>query len=544
MSARTLRSWREPGGRRLSLRHRLVFHFLIVFSLVPGIVGAAQQLTEAQQRGQLIYTEGRGRQPISAYLAGPDITLPGENFSCIRCHLEDGSGNKEGGIVAHDITFVTLTAPHTGTRASGRIHPVYNEEALGAAILHGIDPGGNALHPAMPRYEMETGDLADLVAYIKVLGHQPVPGVTEELVRVGTVLPRNGPLQGAAAVIEMVLDAYFDELNQQGGLFGRRLQLEVIRYDPGDDSATQQQVIEQQLDRTPVFSLLNNLGLPLRGPLVRMFSQRGLPVIGPLVIVPEDELELPANTFYLYASVYDQARVLVDFLAADLKHSDIRIAVLHDTDGPGRKGLAGVQRQAQKHRMSLVGRWDIAGNRLSLKGLVAQLRVKRPDALFFFGNSRYADALAREMDHQQWHPIMLSLAEMVGSAPMQMSEASATNIYLASPQFFFDPGARGARRFFELVGDYQLPRSYRTYQLAAYAGARLLEEGLKRTGRQTTRAKLLDAVEHLWQFDTGVMAPLSFDKNQRIGSKGALVMRVDLEKKTFSPASDWRTPED
>src|SRR3972149_2136110 len=157
-------------------------------------------LTDSQQRGKRIYMEGKGRHEISAFLPGPGIKAPGAVFPCINCHLAGG-------------------AP-----------PPYDDESVVAAIVSGQDPAGKELDKAHPLYEMAGEDLKDLVAYLKIMDREPVPGVTDNEVRVGILVPETGALAEAGREVEGLLSGYFAEGKARGGLYNRSLVLVPVRY--------------------------------------------------------------------------------------------------------------------------------------------------------------------------------------------------------------------------------------------------------------------------------------------------------------------------
>src|SRR5262249_39254119 len=138
---------------------------------------------------------------------------------CSGCHSYDGRGREEGGATPSTITWSLLTRPYAVTTPGGRTHGPYTERLLQRAITMGIDSAGNRL-AVMPRYRFSQEDLADLVAYIKVLGTLPDPGLAEDSVRAGILLPAGAGDEAAAAV-----RAYFEEINRRGGIYGRRLAL-------------------------------------------------------------------------------------------------------------------------------------------------------------------------------------------------------------------------------------------------------------------------------------------------------------------------------
>ena len=67
----------------------------------------------------------------------------------------------------------------------------------------------------------------------------------------------------------------------------------------------------------------------------------------------------------------------------------------------------------------------------------------------------------------------------------------------------------------------------------------LLVEALKRVGKELTREKLIQTLEGFYEFQTGLMPPLTYGPNRRIGALGAYVVLVDLKQKNFKPVSGW-----
>jgi hypothetical protein len=113
---------------------------------------------------------------------------------------------------------------------------------------------------------------------------------------------------------------------------------------------------------------------------------------------------------------------------------------------------------------------------------------------------------------------------------------------LASPAWRPDDGADGAREFARLAAAVHAPASHRPFQLLAYAGARLLHEGLLRSGRDVTRGRLVQSVGTLWEFRTGVTPPLTYNQNRRVGASGAVILRHDPDAGQWVPAGPWREP--
>jgi hypothetical protein len=63
----------------------------------------------------------------------------------------------------------------------------------------------------------------------------------------------------------------------------------------------------------------------------------------------------------------------------------------------------------------------------------------------------------------------------------------------------------------------------------------VLEEGLKRAGRDLSRVRLADSLESLYSFESGVTPTISFGPNRRVGVYGAHIVRVNLSTHSFQP---------
>ncbi len=138
--------------------------------LLPAAIGVSAQesglwLVSHLENGQRIYMSG-----VTAQGRVVQNSHGMEGVGCAMCHGPNGRGGTMHGIPVPDITFPFLTDPR-GNEHNGRNRPAYNEETIKAAIVAGVDSGGNNLHPEMPRWTGLTArDLDDLIGFLKTLG--------------------------------------------------------------------------------------------------------------------------------------------------------------------------------------------------------------------------------------------------------------------------------------------------------------------------------------------------------------------------------------
>ena len=131
---------------------------------------------------------------------------------------------------------------------------------------------------------------------------------------------------------------------------------------------------------------------------------------------------------------------------------------------------------------------------------------------------------------------------MVGDALRAAAPGFLNRVYLAAPLAPPDEGTREMADLQRIREKYSVGDRHRSFQLLAYAGAILLEEGLRRSGKGVTREKLVDAIGNVWKLQTGVTPPLTYNANRRTGAPGAAIVRVDPGTGRLVTVAEWREP--
>ncbi|GIM95761.1 ABC transporter substrate-binding protein [Paractinoplanes toevensis] len=91
-------------------------------------------------------------------------------------------------------------------------------------------------------------------------GSSDTPGVTDTEITVGTHMPLTGPAAAGYSKIAPATKAYFDYVNKNGGVNGRKITYKIM--DDGYNPANTQQVVRQLVLQDKVFAILNGLGTP------------------------------------------------------------------------------------------------------------------------------------------------------------------------------------------------------------------------------------------------------------------------------------------
>ena len=390
----------------------------------------------------------------------------------------------------------------------------------------------------MPRYQMHAEDLADLIAYLKRLEHQLDPGVSEAAITVGTILPEEGGAPALGEAIKAVIRGYFADVNGQGGIYGRRLELKVAAA-PTRDLALARS--GELIEGGTVFALVAAVTAGLESELDEAVERNGIPLIGPFTQFPVNAEAMHRFTFHLFGGLAVQAQALAEYASRKLAPRSPRIAVVYPRERKLQGVAQGVRAQAGERGWPQPLEAAYAPREMNAKALAAELEGKGVNALIFLGPGAELLALAREGGKHRWTPYLLAPGALAGDALIDLPGVFQGRIFLAYPTGPADYSAAGAAKFNEFQRRHGLPRHHMSAQIATYAAVELLAEGLKAACRSVSRDKLVGALERLYGFETGLTPPLTFGPNRRIGAWGAHVVAQDLSRRSVAAESQWVT---
>ncbi|MEM7349506.1 MAG: ABC transporter substrate-binding protein [Acidobacteriota bacterium] len=533
-----LRLYRRRLRRRQQPRRLRLAPVLALLLATPLL---AEGLSPQEKRGKQIYTTGTSPRgtPITARVGGEATPLPGTAATCAACHGSDGRGRPEAGVIPSDITWDYLIKPYGHRHLMGRQHPAFSADSLAETIRHGRDPAGNVLDPSMPVYAISDDDLADLLTYLRQLERDSDPGLSDNAIRIGTILPASGRLAKIGLSLREILQAAFEEINARGGINGRRLQLVVVDYDAARQSPLAS--AESLLRDGQVFAILSPVVLGADQEISDLVESEKIPLIGPLTLLSPDPFLLNDFTFYLFSGLREQMRVLIDFATRELQLSSPKTAVLLPTDDRYRDMVQVITAQGKANGWTRAPLEIMTGS-FDPSEAAERLAKARIDIVFALGSSDLP-ALLRAGEVLGWRPDVLLAGASVRPALLDLPESLQGKIHAAYPTVPTDHTAAGSAALRGLVERVPVTSRHRTSQISAYVSAKVLATGLKRAGRDLSREKLVRALERLYEYSTGLTPPITYGANRRIGALGAYIVAIDLKNDTFTPTHGWMTPQ-
>ena len=285
--------------------------------------------------GRDIYREGKlpsGDAIVGSSLG--DIPVSGSLVACENCHRRSGLGSSEGGKVVPPVTAQALLSDRTHDQRSAfrsrslrsTERPAYDAEYLARALRLGVDSAGRTLDPLMPRYELTDSHVEALIAYLRTLVFENIPGLTETEIHFATIVARNSDETDRQSMLE-VLKRFFKDKNantrnesgraSRGAYYRdfmedsyRAWVLHVWELDGASDTWRKQ--LEKLYADEPVFALVGGIGEGSWRPVHEFCENNGVPCIFPITDQPVGDEDF--YSIYLSVGLRQEARALAEEL--------------------------------------------------------------------------------------------------------------------------------------------------------------------------------------------------------------------------------------
>src|ERR1700719_2068910 len=173
---------------------------------------------------------------------------------------------------------------------------------------------------------------------------QSVPGVTEKEILIGSCSALEGPSRSLGIETVAGAKAYFNLVNEEGGVHGRKLKL--LSYDDSYDPAKTQGCFDRLLAEK-VFALGFFVGTPTAVKYVPMAEGAKIPLVG--LFTGAQTLYVPMRHWAVNvrASYFDETREQIDGLWGSLGYK--KVGVIYPEDAFGAAVLEGVKTALKAH---------------------------------------------------------------------------------------------------------------------------------------------------------------------------------------------------
>lgn len=200
-------------------------------------------------------------------------------------------------------------------------------------------------------------------------------GVSKTEILIGTILDQSGPLAGFGKQSRLGMQLRVDEINEQGGINGRKLKLivEDDGYDPKKAVLAAQKLVNQD----KIFIMAGHLGTAQNLASIPVQSEKNVINFFPITAAREMYEPLDRLKYSFAATYYDQMRESVPGL---VKEKNLKkVCAIYQDDDFGLEVLRGAEAGLKAANMTLVEKTSFKRGATDFSSQVAKMKASGCD---------------------------------------------------------------------------------------------------------------------------------------------------------------------
>lgn len=306
----------------------------------------------------------------------------------------------------------------------------------------------------------------------------------------------SGPLSEIGVDATTATQAYFDYINAQGGIHGRKIRLLTL-----DDSYSTEKGVanaKQLIEKEKAFALLNMAGTPTNKALLPIIAEAGIPSIGPYT--GSDVVRTPHNRliFNIRASYADE-------LAKIVEHLDIRgirkIAVVYQNNAFGKEGLGHIEQAISKQSGKVHATAALEANGSDAEKSATIIAQSQPQAVVMITTGKSTADFIKLYNGISPGMQFFTISVMGTQASVNALGKDGLGVVVSQVAPFPFSATSGIVREYQKIMDKMGVKNRSFASMEGFITAKVVVEGLRRAGKDLTRERFITALESIGRWD-------------------------------------------
>lgn len=362
-------------------------------------------------------------------------------------------------------------------------------------------------------------------------------GVSDSEILIGSCSALEGPSHFLGEQTVIGAKAYFNLINEEGGVNGRKLKL--ISSDDSYDPARTQTCFDHLMAQK-VFALGFFVGTPTAVKYVPMAEAAKIPLVG--LFTGAQTLYTPLRHWVVNvrASYFDETREQVDGLWKTLGMK--KIGVIYPEDAFGSTVLAGVKTALKDHGSEPAAVASYQRQTAQVGGAIDTVRAANPEAVVVVGPANTVAPILKQAHAKGWKPLFLTVSFVGTDELIQEAGADAEGMVITQvvpPYYLTD--LKSVQLYRRSLTKYFPSEPPNFVSLEGFVDAMVLTEGLKRAGKELTREGLIRAIETIHDHDLGLGPQLKLNYGAKEHKGFDHVIPTVVRGGRAVPFTDWTT---
>src|SRR5204862_1392494 len=271
----------------------------------------------------------------------------------------------------------------------------------------------------MPAIQLRLGAFSAAIAMLAVISSGALAqkkydtGATDTEIKIGNIMPYSGPAS-AYGVIGKTEQAYFNKINAEGGINGRKINF--VSYDDGYSPPKAVEQARKLVESDEVLLVFNPLGTPSNSAIQKYLNAKKVPQL--FVATGATKWNDPKNfpwTMGWQPSYQSEAHIYAKYLMKE--KPDGKIAILFQNDDFGKDYLKGLKDGLGAKASAIVAEESYETTEPTIDGHIVKLKSTGADTFISITTPKFAAQAIKKLGEIEWKPlhIVSNVSASVGS---------------------------------------------------------------------------------------------------------------------------------
>jgi branched-chain amino acid transport system substrate-binding protein len=321
------------------------------------------------------------------------------------------------------------------------------------------------------------------------------PGATDTEIKIGQTVPFSGPAS-AYATIGKAQAAYFNMINAQGGVNGRKINL--IQYDDAYSPPKAVEQVRKLVESDEVLLTFQIIGTPSNAAVQKYLNAKKVPQL--FAATGASKFTDPKNfpwTLGFNPNYFVEGRIYGQYILK--QYPNAKVGVLYQNDDLGKDYLNGIKSGlGDKAATMIVAEASYEVSDPTIDSQILKLKAAGADVLFSASTPKFAAQAIKKNAELGWKPVHIldinatSVGAVMQPAGLEASKGVISVNYGKDP---LDPTWKddpGMKKYFDFMAKY-FPEGDKNsnFNSYGYSTAQLMVHVLKQCGDDLTRENVL-----------------------------------------------------
>lgn len=335
-------------------------------------------------------------------------------------------------------------------------------------------------------------------------------GASDTEIKIGNIMPYSGPASAYAA-IGKAEEAYFNKINAEGGIGGRKIKF--ISYDDGYSPPKTVEQARKLVESDGVLLIFGSLGTSTNGAIRKYMNEKKVPQL--FVASGASKWNDPKQypwTMGWQPSYASEARIYAKYIMKE--KPDGKIGVLYQNDDFGKDYLKGLKDGLGPKASMIVLEDGYDTSEPAIDEHVVKLKASGADIFVSITTPKFAAQAIKKAAEIGWHPVHIisnvsaSVGGVLEPAGLEISQGILSASYTkdaSDPQWNAD---EGMKKFYNFLAKYD-PKANKLDAgvVFGYAAAQTMVKVLQMCGDDLTRDNVMKQAASLKDFQPDTLLP-------------------------------------